>query len=74
LLARGDTVTGVDTMTDYCDVRLKAARLAQLAPHDGFRFQRVDVADKTAMFALFDGEQGATQVGTWRRRPGCTIP
>ncbi len=62
LLARGDTVIGVDSLTDYYDVRLKQARLAQLAPHDGFRFQHVDIADKTAMFALFDGEPETTQV------------
>jgi len=62
LLARGDTVTGIDNMTDYYDVSLKQARLTQLAPHDGFRFQRVDIADKAAMFALFGGKQDVTQV------------
>ncbi len=62
LLARGDTVIGVDSLTDYYDVRLKEARLAQLAPHHGFRFQRVDIADKAAMFALFEREREATRV------------
>ncbi len=62
LLAQGDMVTGIDNMSDYCDVRLKQARLAQLAPHDGFRFQHVDIAGKAAMFALFDREQRVTQV------------
>lgn len=62
LLARGDAVIGVDSLTNYYDVRLKQARLAQLAPHGVFRFQHVDVADKAAMFALFDGEPETTQV------------
>ena len=62
LLDRGDMVVGVDNMTDYYDVGLKQARLAQLAPYAGFRFRRVDIADKAAMFALFDGEPGTTRV------------
>jgi len=62
LLARGDAVVGIDSLTDYYDVRLKQARLAQLAPHSGFRFEHADIADKAAMFALFDQERSATQV------------
>ena len=38
LLARGDTVVGVDDLNDYYDVRLKAARLARLTARPGFRF------------------------------------
>lgn len=62
LLARGDAVVGIDNLTDYYDVRLKQARLAQLAPHAGFRFRPVDIADKATMFALFDDERAATRV------------
>ncbi len=62
LLARGDVVVGIDNLNDYYDVGLKAARLAQLAPEAGFRFRRLDIADKAAMFAVFDEEQAATQV------------
>ncbi len=62
LLARGEDILGIDNLTDYYDVRLKEARLAQLAPQRGFRFQRIDIADKAAMLALFDREQRATRV------------
>jgi UDP-glucuronate 4-epimerase len=51
LLARGETVIGVDRVDDYYDVRLKAARLARLAA-PGFTFVRADVADRDAMLAL----------------------
>jgi UDP-glucuronate 4-epimerase len=46
LLARGDSVIGLDSMNDYYDVSLKEARLARLRPHDRFRFVRMDVADR----------------------------
>ncbi|AGT07226.1 NAD-dependent epimerase/dehydratase family protein [Paracoccus aminophilus] len=38
LLAEGCTVIGVDSLNDYYDPALKAARLARLAAHPGFRF------------------------------------
>jgi UDP-glucuronate 4-epimerase len=53
LLARGDEVVGVDSLNEYYDVRLKHARLAQLTPRAGFRFEQLDVADRVAMPALF---------------------
>ena len=62
LLARGDTVVGIDSLNDYYDVQLKRARLAQLTPEAGFRFRQADIADKASMFALFDDERAATRV------------
>ncbi len=62
LLARGNAVVGIDNLTDYYDVRLKEARLAQLAPQGAFRFERIDIADKAAMLALFDRERQTTRV------------
>jgi UDP-glucuronate 4-epimerase len=53
LLARGDTVVGIDNLNDYYDVRLKQARLAALREQPGFAFQPTDVADRAAMAALF---------------------
>jgi len=53
LLARGETVIGVDRVDDYYDTRLKEARLARLAG-PGFSFVRADVADRDAMLALAD--------------------
>ena len=53
LVARGDEVTGVDNLNDYYDVALKRARLARLARHEGFRFHKLDIADRRAMASLF---------------------
>ena len=52
LLARGDTVVGVDNVNDYYDIRLKRARLERLEVQPGFQFHRLDVADKQAMGLL----------------------
>ena len=54
LLQRGDDVTGVDILNDYYDVRLKHARLARLDGHRGFRFFKMDIADRGSMMELFD--------------------
>ena len=53
LLARGDTVVGIDNLNPYYDVRLKEARLAQLIDHTGFHFLRLDLADGDGMTRLF---------------------
>lgn len=52
LLARGETVIGVDNLNDYYDPALKQARLA-LCKHERFHFVQADVADATAMQTLF---------------------
>ncbi|AOF85960.1 3-beta hydroxysteroid dehydrogenase/isomerase family protein [Hydrogenophaga sp. RAC07] len=57
LLARGDTVLGIDNLNDYYDVALKQARLAPLRQHAGFQFEQIDVADRQAMARLFAGER-----------------
>jgi len=57
LLARGDEVVGLDNLNDYYDPTLKDARLARLTPNPGFRFVKGDVADRTAMEALFAKER-----------------
>jgi len=57
LLARGDQVVGIDNLNDYYDVALKEARLARLAPHPGFRFLKLDIADRVAMAELFACER-----------------
>jgi UDP-glucuronate 4-epimerase len=62
LLARGDTVTGIDNLNDYYDPALKQARLAQLHGLPGFRFERLDVADRAGMEALFARERFDTVV------------
>lgn len=57
LLARGDTVVGVDNLNDYYDVTLKEARLARLASYPNFSFHKLDVADRDAMANLFAQEK-----------------
>ncbi len=57
LLARGDTVVGVDNLNDYYDVTLKQARLARLSSHANFHFHKLDVADRDGMAALFAAEK-----------------
>ncbi len=57
LLARGDTVVGVDNLNSYYAPSLKEARLAQLTSHLGFRFQRVELGDRAAVEALFADER-----------------
>ncbi len=53
LLAQGHTVVGLDNLNAYYDVALKQARLARLTEHPGFRFERLDLADRVGMADLF---------------------
>ena len=53
LLNRGDTVIGLDNLSDYYDVNLKLNRLAQLKQQDNFQFHKLDLADRQGMEALF---------------------
>ena len=57
LLARGDEVVGLDNLNDYYDVTLKERRLARLTAQAGFRFVKLDVADRAGMAALFAAEK-----------------
>jgi UDP-glucuronate 4-epimerase len=56
LLDRGDRVIGLDNVNDYYDVRLKQARLAQLAPRERFHFVKLDLSNRRGMQDLFAGE------------------
>ena len=53
LLAAGHEVVGLDNMNAYYDPALKQARLARLLPRAGFRFERLDLAERDAMARLF---------------------
>jgi UDP-glucuronate 4-epimerase len=57
LLARGEHVTGYDSITPYYDVRLKHARLAELYKHSRFRFVEADLADAAAVDRVFAGNR-----------------
>ncbi|GMV69419.1 MAG: NAD-dependent epimerase [Pseudomonadota bacterium] len=56
LLARGETVIGLDNLNDYYEVALKEARLARLQAQAGFAFHRLDLADRAGMERLFGDE------------------
>lgn len=62
LLDEGLEVVGLDNVNDYYDTRLKDARLARLGRSAGFRFVRLDLADRAATAALFSTERFASVV------------
>jgi UDP-glucuronate 4-epimerase len=57
LLDRGDQVVGLDNLNDYYEVSLKEARLARLTDQPGFRFVRLDLADRAGIDRLFAEEK-----------------
>ena len=52
LLDGGHSVVGIDNLNEYYSVALKQARLHQLQGRDGFRFEKLDLADHEALLAL----------------------
>lgn len=59
--SRGVAVVGIDNLNDYYDVTLKQARLDALARHSSFQFARLDLANKSALRAVF-AEHGFSHV------------
>ncbi len=59
LLARGDSVIGIDCVNDYYDVRVKEARLVRLREAGGnrFNFLRQDFADYPALTKALENSQ-----------------
>ena len=53
LLARGETVIGLDNLNDYYDPALKQARLDRLLTEPGYVHHTLDLADRNGMAALF---------------------
>ena len=53
LLERGEAVVGLDNLNAYYDPQLKAARLAILEGHPGYRHAALDLADRDGVAALF---------------------
>jgi len=54
LLQAGHEVIGLDNINDYYDPALKEARLAILKNAKGFAFEKIDLADRAAVRALFE--------------------
>ncbi len=57
LLDEGCQVVGLDIVNDYYDPAIKEARLEILKPHEGFKFVKIDLADKDSMERLFKEEK-----------------
>ncbi|MBN8990893.1 MAG: NAD-dependent epimerase [Rhizobiales bacterium] len=53
LLAEGRAVVGLDSLNAYYDPALKQARLDILLSQPGFTFERIDLADRASIAALF---------------------
>ncbi|NKB57500.1 MAG: NAD-dependent epimerase/dehydratase family protein [Alphaproteobacteria bacterium] len=62
LLARGESVVGVDNLNDYYDVSLKEARRDRLAVRSGFEFCKVDISDNAAMQSMAASHPDITHV------------
>jgi UDP-glucuronate 4-epimerase len=56
LLAQGYAVVGLDSLSDYYDVNLKRARLAQLEGRANFRFLKMGLEDREGVARLFEAE------------------
>ncbi len=59
LLDRGDEVIGLDNLNSYYDVKLKEARLRRLEGRNGFKFHKLDLADRSGVESLFTEERPA---------------
>jgi UDP-glucuronate 4-epimerase len=57
LLARGDSVVGIDNLNDYYDVALKRARLDRLVGQTRFRNETIDIVDQPALRKIFERER-----------------
>ncbi len=66
LLARGESVVGVDNLSDYYDVRLKRARLAVLEAHAAFAFHALDLADHERVLATLGAHRSVGAAGPGR--------
>jgi UDP-glucuronate 4-epimerase len=70
LLARGEIVLGLDSLTPYYDPSLKRARLKELHNGNRFSFVEASVADRAAMQALAAEHPGITGVIHLAAQPG----
>lgn len=70
LLARGETVIGVDNFSDYYDPVLKFARLKPLREMPGFTFLEADVSDREAMQGLSERHGDIDRIVHLAAQPG----
>jgi UDP-glucuronate 4-epimerase len=70
LLARGEKVIGLDSLTPYYDLRLKHARRDRLLAQPEFSFIEINIADRAAVFAVFDEHREVTRIIHLAAQPG----
>jgi UDP-glucuronate 4-epimerase len=57
LLARGDSVVGIDNLNDYYDVKLKENRLKRFPANVKFSFRKLDITDRAGVHTLFEEQK-----------------
>ena len=57
LLARGDTVVGIDNHNDYYDQNLKEARLNRHINNSNYTHKRINIEDNNAVSKIFQEHQ-----------------
>ncbi len=70
LLARGESVIGIDNFSDYYDPVLKFARLKPLREDRAFTFLEADIADREAMLVLPGRYPGLDRIVHLAAQPG----
>jgi len=70
LLAAGHRVTGLDSLNDAYDVRLKHWRLERLQGRPGFDFQKIDITQLSELKPLFAGQPAFDAVINLAARAG----
>jgi UDP-glucuronate 4-epimerase len=70
LLARGESVVGVDNFSTYYSPQLKRDRLKPLAQLGRFSFLEADISDREAMLALAERERDLDRIVHLAAQPG----
>jgi UDP-glucuronate 4-epimerase len=70
LLARGESVVGIDNFSEYYDPVLKFARVKPLREMPGFTFIEGDISDRETMLALADRPGGLDRIVHLAAQPG----
>jgi len=70
LLARGDKVIGIDSLTPYYDLRLKHARRDRLLAQPNFSFSEVSIADRAVISEILIQNKEITQIIHLAAQPG----
>lgn len=70
LLARGEKVIGIDSLTPYYDLRLKHARRDRLLAQPNMSFSEVNIADRAVISEIFIQNKEITQIIHLAAQPG----